>query len=1104
MAHLSGVPSAVSLEEARALLAKVFGLSGEVARLSGEHDSNFEVVTGGMGGPRFVLKVHAPATDRGDLDCQNQAMRHVAARDASLGVPLPVRSPAGDEIAAATLSDGSARWVRLLTWLPGATWAEVEGKEPALFASLGRCLARMDRALADFEHPNLRRRHRWAMQFAPDLRPHLARLEPERRALAGRVLSRFEAEVLPRLAGCRPQAIHGDANEHNVLVGEDLQVCGVIDFGDLSHSPPICNLAVGCAYAMLGRPDPPDPPDPITAVLPLVSAYDEVSPLADLELALLFDLIQTRLAMSLVIAAWQHAEAPGNGYLLISQEAVLARLERLASENCHRAHFRFRNACGREPNPDARAIVRWIEDRCAGFAELCRRLGGGGTAGAAAASAAGESQGEAPGQAGAEAPPKGSSTSSSAPPQVEAGAAPAGSSTSSSARPEERRPVVGRRYRELVKDDRCGCRGDPAEADALHLGVDILAAAGEPVFAPLAGRVRELAEPSEGHAGAAVLLEHALAPSAAAGLVTEGGAANAVPDRRGEGASEPSEESAAATFWTLYAGLDREVLQRLAVGMRVERDAMLGRVAEAPSALHSVLGHATAGAVLGRAGDVPPHLHFQLLTHTLDQGCAIRGVAPAGELAVWESISPDPNLVLGLPAGASVPAPPPARERGDLARERRQRLGRSLSLSYDEPLQMVRGSGQFLFDERGRRYLDMVNNVCHVGHCHPRVVRAGQEQMARLNTNTRYLNDLLVTYARRLTATLPESLRVCFFVNSGSEANDLALRLARTRTGRRGVLVLAHSYHGNLSSLIEISPYKFWGPGGGGRLRHVRVCELPDPYRGRFKAEDAACGRRPAEDALAQIERLHEDGEALAAFFAEPAHSCGGHLLLPPGYLATVYEAVRSAGGVCVADEVQVGLGRCGSHMWAFEPHGVVPDILTLGKPLGNGHPLAAVVTTAEIAASFDNGMEYFNTFGGNPVSAAIGLAVLDVIRDERLRQNAWRMGCRLLDGMRELATRQPLIGDVRGLGLFLGIELVRDRRTLEPAAREAALAVESAKRRGVLLAIEGPHHNVLKIKPPIAIQEEHCELFLAVLEAALAEAAAPARGVAGSRGLAG
>ena len=267
---------------------------------------------------------------------------------------------------------------------------------------------------------------------------------------------------------------------------------------------------------------------------------------------------------------------------------------------------------------------------------------------------------------------------------------------------------------------------------------------------------------------------------------------------------------------------------------------------------------------------------------------------------------------------------------------------------------------------------------------------------------------------------MPPPLGVCFFVNSGSEANDLALRLARTHTGRHDVISIEVGYHGNLSSLIEISPYKFNGPGGRGRPAGCWVAEMPDGYRGRLKHGEPGLGPRYAEDVGRQIEAAAREGREIAAFFCESILSCGGQIGLPPGYLAAAYERVRAAGGVCVADEVQVGFGRVGTHMWAFETQGVVPDIVTMGKPFGNGHPLAAVVTTPEIAASFANGMEYFNTFGGNPVSAAIGLAVLDVIRDERLQSRARDTGDRMLAGLRRLQQRHALIGDVRGIGLFI------------------------------------------------------------------------------------
>jgi 4-aminobutyrate aminotransferase-like enzyme/Ser/Thr protein kinase RdoA (MazF antagonist) len=392
---------------------------------------------------------------------------------------------------------------------------------------------------------------------------------------------------------------------------------------------------------------------------------------------------------------------------------------------------------------------------------------------------------------------------------------------------------------------------------------------------------------------------------------------------------------------------------------------------------------------------------------------------------------------------------------------RREHLGPSLSISYQKPLHITHGYRQRLFSAEGRGYLDCVNNVAHVGHSHPRVNEAAFAQMRALNTNTRYLHDNLAEYVERLTATLPPPLSIVYLVCSGSEANELALRLARAHTGRDQVIVVDTAYHGNTNALIDLSPYKFNGPGGRGKPSHVHVVPTPDPYRGGFTLHDVrdACDKP-------------------AAFFCESAVSCAGQIILPPDYLAAAFAAVREAGGVCVADEVQVGFGRAGTDFWMFETQGVVPDIVTMGKPIGNGHPMGAVVTTPSIAASFANGMEYFNTFGGNPVSCAVGLAVLDVIRDEGLQENARDTGAYLLDRLRELQQRHPLIGDVRGQGLFIGIEFVRDRDTKEPAAREAADIVEAMKDRGILLSTDGPMHNVIKIKPPMVFSHADADLL--------------------------
>jgi len=428
------------------------------------------------------------------------------------------------------------------------------------------------------------------------------------------------------------------------------------------------------------------------------------------------------------------------------------------------------------------------------------------------------------------------------------------------------------------------------------------------------------------------------------------------------------------------------------------------------------------------------------------------------------------------------------RERGvdEIVSVRRRHFGPNLSISYQRPIKIVRGEGQYLFDADGRRYLDMVNNVTHVGHCHPRVVAAVQRQMSLLNTNTRYLHDNLIEYIERLAGAMPDPLSVCYLVCTGTEANDLALRLARAHTGSCKIIVVDHAYHGNSPTQIEISPYKCEGPGGQGLAPHAHKVPLPDIFRGLHR------GSRAGEDYAVHVADAVADivstAGRMGAFMAESMIGCGGQIIPPDGYLEASYAAVREAGGVCIADEVQVGFGRIGSHMWAFEPQKVVPDIVTLGKPIGNGHPLAAVVTNPEIAASFDTGMEYFNTFGGNPVSCAAGLAVLDVIKEEGLQKHALDVGERLMTGLRELQTRHQLIGDVRGVGLFIGFELVTDRDTLEPAAEEASEVIERMKDRGFLLSTDGPNHNVVKIKPPMVIQPEDVDAALEALDEAMAE----------------
>jgi 4-aminobutyrate aminotransferase-like enzyme len=433
----------------------------------------------------------------------------------------------------------------------------------------------------------------------------------------------------------------------------------------------------------------------------------------------------------------------------------------------------------------------------------------------------------------------------------------------------------------------------------------------------------------------------------------------------------------------------------------------------------------------------------------------------------------------------------------DLLARRSAHLSPALSVHYRRPVHVARGSGQYLYDTAGVRYLDCINNVPLVGHSHPAVTEAVCRQLSLVNTNTRFLYEVLAEYADRLAALFPAPLSVCFFVNSGSEANELALRLGRAHTGRRGVVVLDHAYHGNTTSLVDISPYKFAGRGGSGRPAHVQVAAAPDVYRGRYRGPDAA--ERYAGEVAAALDRARGESQAgqsqagqsqagqsqagqraAGLFFAEAILGCAGQVDPPSGFLPAAYRLARDAGAVVVADEVQIGFGRVGSHWWGFAAHGAQPDIVSLGKPIGNGFPLGAVVTTPEIAASFANGMEYFSTFGGNPLACAAGLAVLDVLEAEGLRAHAAAVGAHLAAGFTALAARHEAIGDVRGRGLFLGVDLVTDRASRAPATQLARDLVETLREQdAILLSTEGPGDNVLKIKPPLPFGVADADLLL-------------------------
>ena len=444
-------------------------------------------------------------------------------------------------------------------------------------------------------------------------------------------------------------------------------------------------------------------------------------------------------------------------------------------------------------------------------------------------------------------------------------------------------------------------------------------------------------------------------------------------------------------------------------------------------------------------------------------------------------------------APAAVAAPATGRPSEDVApllKRRHKVMGERMALFYDPPLHLVKGEGVWLTDGTGRRYLDCYNNVPHVGHCHPAVSGAIAEQARRLNTNTRYLTDQALEYAEKLIASAgPRSdgggLDTVLFVNSGSEANDIAWRIAKTVTGNKGALVMDFAYHGITEAIDAFSPAN----DPKGRVQpHIRTLPAPDLYRGHYRHGENDLGAKYAALAAAPIADLQAKGLGVGAFMVDSAFMTNGILAPVPGYVAGVVEQVRAAGGLFIADEVQSGFGRMGTHFWGHRHHGVTPDFITIGKPAGNGHPIGVVITRRDLFSRFQDEAGFFSTFGGNNVSCAAGLAVMGVIEREGLVANAESTGTVLREGLRGLMAKHALIGDVRGIGLACGVELVRDRATQEPAAAETKKLITLIRDEGVLVGSEGVLGNVVKIRPPMVLTPEQAALAVAAVDRALAK----------------
>ncbi len=1005
--------------------AEHWSVACSASPLPGDRDRNFRL----HGADRdYVLKFVCVEDSASLTAAVQRVMTAVADAENCPMVPRPVPTTAGDMEARVRGEDGIEYGVVLADWVPGIRFAAYEPRDGAMLRSVGEALAQVDLVLAKLDEPEAERPFDWDLRMAAPVVHRLAHhiSDAGRRELVNRCMEAY-ADQAALFAQIPVQLIHGDANDHNVLLSgtQDAQSraaehrpgsrsasraerrtatgrqIGLIDFGDLTYSWRVADPAIAAAYLATNQDDP------VGAMGHLVAGYYAVSPLSEIELEVFPYLVAARLCVSLCHSELRSKTEPGDTYQTISRVPGWNLLERLTRVHPRLITYRLRNACGLEPCPRTPSLRTWLTDSSP-VPVLGLPLEG---------------------------PVFDLSVGTV---EFDGGLDPTQASEWETPFSERIRSEGGEiafgRYLEpricYQAEQFAATTDTPERQRTIHLGIDLFAPEGTSVSTPYDATVLVVVDNSQPlDYGPTVILEH---------------------------------ETPDGPFWTLFGHLGPGVLTHLAVG--------------------DILKAGHAFAELGSSaenGGWPPHLHLQIFADVFDTKGNLPGVAFPSQAETWRSVSPDPELILR--SGKPTTFQGPTKEQLRVARA--SRLGKNLSLSYQDPLHIVRGIGVHLFDEAGRAYLDCVNNVCHLGHAHPAVVKAAAGQLSVLNTNTRYLHPNIVAYGDALTANLPEGLDVCFLVNSGSEANDLAIRLARAATGREGMIVVESGYHGNLSSLVDLSSYKFSGPGGEGPPAHVEVVRIPDPYRnsGIEGAEFAADIQRAAA-------ALNRRSRPPAAFLAESILGCGGQIVPPPGYLIAAYAHARAAGALCIADEVQTGFGRVGRHMWAFQLQNVVPDIVTLGKPMGNGFPMGGVITTRAIADAFAGGMEYFNTYGGNPVSSAVGTAVLATIEKEHLQARALRVGEYLKARLARLAEGYPILGDVRGEGLFLGLEMVVDPDSREPAASAAAHLVERMKDLGVLLSADGPRHNVIKIKPPMVFSQADADELIRKLTRVLGE----------------
>ncbi len=1103
----------ISEQKAEEIAFEIYGIRGKATPQAGELDANFKLTT--AENTHFILKISRPLRDDNYFDFQQQLLLHMARKKPDFRFPQLIKTLKGETHSEFIDASNQPRKVRLLAWISGRLWSAVNPQLDDLRFSLGQKCGAITNVLSDFKHEFAKRDFEWDIAQMGWTNNYFHLFDAEQKACLSHFKNQFDAFKTDYNTR-RKSVIHNDANDNNIVVNDDLtdpSVLAIIDYGDAIYTQTINDLAVTLAYAIMEQPDP------LAAALPLIAGYHAHFPLEEAELSMLYTLVGARLAISVTKSAINKIKEPNNAYLVISEKPAWDLLHKWREIPAALAHFSFRNACGFTPVPTENAFNNWALNQqlnvkdlfpSVAFNQLIKLDLSVGSL-----------------FLGNHSEYKNTHIFTNKINELQF---------------ENEDKLIAGGYlepRPLYSTDAFKIEGNSGyEYRTIHLGVDFWQKENTPVHALFDGEVVDFSyNGADKDYGGVLILKHKYDKRGVFytlyGHLSKRSIGNLTLGKKIKKGKKMAELGAPSENgnWTphLHFQIMLDLLDykndfpgvglpsTINVWSSICPDPNLlfedGNLIEIKNNTSSTNNYksstnnyesstnnyesSTKNSELFAKNSVElavEHTELfakndnelfeknrsKLTTNNYESSTNHYESSTKNNELIVENGTKQVELSKRDLINLTI------KNHTDLIHYRKQHLGKSLSISYAKPLKILRGERQYLIDDLGQRYLDTVNNVAHVGHEHPKIVRAGQQQMAILNTNTRYLHDNILDFARELLATLPKELSVLHFVNSGSEANELALRMATAVTHQKDVIALEVGYHGNTSGCVAVSSYKFDGKGGKGKPENTHIVPLPDSFRGKYQGDKSETGALYAAHVSEAIEGIKSTGRNVSAFLAESIVSCGGQIDLPDNYLSLAYAAVRKEGGVCIADEVQVGFGRVGKYFWGFELQNVVPDIVTMGKPIGNGHPLAAVACTEAVALAFANGMEFFNTFGGNPVSCAIGLEVLRVIKAEKLQENAFLIGELIKNALKELQKEFPLIGDVRGEGLFLGFELVEKNKV--PATDKTAYLANRMKAHGILISVDGPQNNVIKIKPPMCFDAENAGDLMRYLRKILKE----------------